>query len=274
MPTILRLIFTNFIRAASIYVTSVDNYQGEENDIILLSLVRSNSKGVIGFLSTSNRICVALSRAKIGMYIIGNGRLLASRNSTWSTIIGILKQAGQFGSELTLQCQIHPDKKTLVAKDVDFKKAEDGGCDELCGQNLDCGHKCPRLCHPYPHSDVVCREPCRKSHAVCGHPCMRRCFEDCGECEVPVLRKLKCHHDPYVPCYIADSEYQCESPCPKSLPCGHRCTQICGRECISKCREMVSKVLPCKHSVRVECWVDASTLKCETAGCSSKMTSL
>ncbi len=45
-------------------VTVVDNFQGEENDIILLSLVRSNDENKIGFLRTDNRICVALSRAK------------------------------------------------------------------------------------------------------------------------------------------------------------------------------------------------------------------
>lgn len=45
-------------------VTVVDNFQGEENDIILLSLVRSNEQNKIGFLRTDNRICVALSRAK------------------------------------------------------------------------------------------------------------------------------------------------------------------------------------------------------------------
>lgn len=36
----------------------------EENDIIILSLVRSNEEGNIGFLKTDNRICVAVSRAK------------------------------------------------------------------------------------------------------------------------------------------------------------------------------------------------------------------
>ena len=42
-------------------ITAVDNFQGEENDIILLSLVRSNDKGKVGFLKIENRICVALS---------------------------------------------------------------------------------------------------------------------------------------------------------------------------------------------------------------------
>ena len=62
----------SFLKEENIKVTTVDNYQGEENDIILLSLVRSNKDNNIGFLRTFNRVCVAFSRAKLGFYIIGN----------------------------------------------------------------------------------------------------------------------------------------------------------------------------------------------------------
>jgi len=47
----------------------VDIFQGEENDIILLSLVRSNKE--IGLLESEKRLFVALSRAKMGLYVIG-----------------------------------------------------------------------------------------------------------------------------------------------------------------------------------------------------------
>lgn len=53
-------------------IAVLDNYQGEESDIILLSLVRNNAEGKIGFLSIENRVCVALSRARNGFYIMGN----------------------------------------------------------------------------------------------------------------------------------------------------------------------------------------------------------
>jgi helicase required for RNAi-mediated heterochromatin assembly 1 len=49
----------------NVKVTTVDNYQGEENDFILLSLVRSNNEDKIGFLEVENRVCVALSRARM-----------------------------------------------------------------------------------------------------------------------------------------------------------------------------------------------------------------
>jgi helicase required for RNAi-mediated heterochromatin assembly 1 len=74
-------------------LTSVDNYQGEENDIIILSLVRSNSENKIGFLKISNRVCVALSRARQGLFIFGNSKcLLGSETKLWDDVIGYLKE--------------------------------------------------------------------------------------------------------------------------------------------------------------------------------------
>ena len=62
-------------------LTTVDNFQGEENDVILLSVVRSNRHGSVGFLSTENRVCVALSRARHGMFCIGNFEMLREQRS-------------------------------------------------------------------------------------------------------------------------------------------------------------------------------------------------
>ncbi|KRT83391.1 hypothetical protein AMK59_4486, partial [Oryctes borbonicus] len=62
-------------------ITVLDNYQGEESKIILLSLVRNNGNKKIGFLSLENRICVALSRAREGLYIMGNMDMLCENSS-------------------------------------------------------------------------------------------------------------------------------------------------------------------------------------------------
>jgi len=78
-------------------ITVVDNYQGEESDIILLSLVRSNEKGNVGFLKTENRICVALSRAKYGFYIMGNMNNLYSSGYLWKQIKETLEKQDSFG---------------------------------------------------------------------------------------------------------------------------------------------------------------------------------
>ena len=57
---------------------TVDSYQGEENDVIILSLVRSNEYMAIGFLENKNRLVVALSRARRGLYIFGNAVTLTN----------------------------------------------------------------------------------------------------------------------------------------------------------------------------------------------------
>merc|ERR1719219_3079948 len=48
----------------SIIVNTVDNYQGDENKVVIVSLIRGNSKGEVGFLKEMPRRCVAQSRAK------------------------------------------------------------------------------------------------------------------------------------------------------------------------------------------------------------------
>jgi len=53
-------------------VATVDNFQGEEAKIVIVSLVRSNREKKVGFLRTTNRINVLLSRAQYSMYLIGS----------------------------------------------------------------------------------------------------------------------------------------------------------------------------------------------------------
>lgn len=72
-------------------VASVDAFQGREKDYIILSCVRSNDHQGIGFLSDARRLNVALTRAKYGLVILGNPRVLA-RHPLWYHLIQHFKE--------------------------------------------------------------------------------------------------------------------------------------------------------------------------------------
>ena len=74
-------------------VASVDSFQGREKDYIILSCVRSNEKSGIGFLSDPRRLNVALTRARYGIVILGNPKLL-SKNPLWNALLNHYKDNG------------------------------------------------------------------------------------------------------------------------------------------------------------------------------------
>ena len=61
----------------AISVNTVDGFQGQERDIVLISLVRSNEHGQIGFLSDLRRMNVAMTRARMKLIIVGHAQTLA-----------------------------------------------------------------------------------------------------------------------------------------------------------------------------------------------------
>lgn len=96
-------------------VVTVDSYQGEENEVVILSLVRSNEADNIGFLANENRVCVALSRAKRGFYIFGNAESLAITNGLWWEVSRIMRKTPKrLGYFLPLMCKKH-GTKTLIS---------------------------------------------------------------------------------------------------------------------------------------------------------------
>ena len=69
-----------------IEVASVDAFQGREKDFILVSCVRSSETQGIGFLSDPRRLNVALTRARLGLILLGNPRVL-SKNTLWAALL-------------------------------------------------------------------------------------------------------------------------------------------------------------------------------------------
>jgi regulator of nonsense transcripts 1 len=70
----------------AIEVASVDAFQGREKDFILVSCVRSSETQGIGFLSDPRRLNVALTRARLGIILLGNPRVL-SKNPLWAALL-------------------------------------------------------------------------------------------------------------------------------------------------------------------------------------------
>ncbi|CAF0978486.1 unnamed protein product [Adineta steineri] len=253
------------LRGIRIMVT--DNYQGEENDIIILSLVRSNTQKSIGFLKIHNRICVALSRARCGLFVIGNMTLLAEVEDMWKKIIKSLAETNEIGKGLSLSCRQHEKDKFIADKPESFAQRPEGGCNKPCCTRLKCGHQCELMCHNYDpeHKEVVCRKRCNDTLS-CSHPCTKRChaaapnqhgpcrvivektIKQCGhkisfqcaqiptvnDCKQLVLKPLPCGHAVNVPCCILSSpselkKFPCSQPCKTTLACKHECTGTCGR---------------------------------------------
>ncbi|OWR46444.1 NFX1-type zinc finger-containing protein 1, partial [Danaus plexippus plexippus] len=128
--TLIKEMASKYHLLSNVKVVVVDNYQGEESRIVILSLVRSNRDGDIGFLNARNRICVALSRAKEGFYIFGNMNVLEKASPTWRQIHEKLKIQKAIGNKITVMCDIHG--KTL---DIRSTADMDNCLDVFCLRN-------------------------------------------------------------------------------------------------------------------------------------------
>jgi ATP-dependent RNA/DNA helicase IGHMBP2 len=81
-------------RPLSIEVNSVDGYQGRERDVIIVSTVRSNRQGRIGFLEDWRRMNVAMTRAKCGLFVVGDLATLAEGDTYWAAFVQYANRIG------------------------------------------------------------------------------------------------------------------------------------------------------------------------------------
>lgn len=108
--------------------------------------MRSNKESNIGYLNMKNRICVALSRAREGFYLIGNMDCLENGSTYWKAVNGELKSLDAIGAELPLLCGSH-GTKFIVKKPEDFENFRHGGCQEWCNYEQDNNISCNKKCH-------------------------------------------------------------------------------------------------------------------------------
>ncbi|XP_004295335.1 PREDICTED: uncharacterized protein LOC101293470 [Fragaria vesca subsp. vesca] len=71
----------------SVSVRSVDGFQGGEEDVIIISTVRCNGNGSVGFMSNMQRANVALTRARYCLWIVGNASTLVTSDSVWKKLV-------------------------------------------------------------------------------------------------------------------------------------------------------------------------------------------
>ncbi|KAM1130483.1 hypothetical protein EV1_044775 [Malus domestica] len=102
----------------SVSVRSVDGFQGGEEDLIIISTVRCNGKGSVGFLSNRQRANVVLTRARHCLWILGHESTLINSNSIWKNLILDAKKR---------ECFFNADEDEKLAQAI---AAAQSSCDE------------------------------------------------------------------------------------------------------------------------------------------------
>eukprot|EP00397_Hematodinium_sp_SG-2012_P000289 GEMP01000289.1.p1 GENE.GEMP01000289.1~~GEMP01000289.1.p1 ORF type:complete len:2487 (+),score=732.48 GEMP01000289.1:46-7506(+) len=185
----------------SVRVATIDNYQGEEADVVIGSLVRNNAQRSIGFLREPERVNVLLSRARYGLILIGNRTCLTkTRNrcgaKLWSDLFEQFDTHKQVHHGFPTVCPLHKSvvREPLASAEAFAKHVPDGGCALECSQMLPCGHFCPLKCHTWPaHEDVPCTMSV-SSFCDRGHLASHACAEvlQASQCKVcNEIRKLE-----------------------------------------------------------------------------------
>lgn len=203
-----------------IKVCTVDQYQGDENDLVFVSLVRSNDVGKLGHVGSENRMCVSCSRARSGLYLFGNADCFrkAKDATHWQHALKYFEQNDALIKSVPLQCPWHPSATIQVSQPSDFGVKYDRGivsppklCQKPCGQMMNCGT----------------------------HPCLKECHPHLGDekCEVLVDVNLSCGHSHSCPCWESvfplQWNFECREQCERTINCPrqHDCHRKCGDRC-------------------------------------------
>mmetsp|Transcript_18756 Transcript_18756/g.38160 ORF Transcript_18756/g.38160 Transcript_18756/m.38160 type:complete len:120 (+) Transcript_18756:162-521(+) len=79
--------------AGACRVGTVDSFQGQETELVVFSATRSNTVGDLGFLRDPRRLCVAITRARRGLILVGDAQTLRSSHH-WAALIDSCQSRG------------------------------------------------------------------------------------------------------------------------------------------------------------------------------------
>ncbi|KAG2036386.1 hypothetical protein BDR03DRAFT_992983 [Suillus americanus] len=177
-----------------IRLATIDNYQGEESDIVIASLTRSNESNDIGFMNSPERLNVLISRARDGLILIGNSQTFINARrgkELWGKFFELVKKGNYMYDGFPIKCERHPHRTVLIKSASEFDiLCPNGGCTEICDIMLNCGvHRCPLKCHQISdHSQMPCQHPYS------------------GRCPVNHEVKWKCHQSKPYTCPVCVKE--------------------------------------------------------------------
>jgi hypothetical protein len=154
----------------TITVSTVDRYQGDENDIVILSLVRVAPGN--RFVALLNRFIVAVSRARMGFFIVGSVHAVTKNECPdgsshhWNQFVELLRSprlalgglcvpsigdAAPVGvsGDMPVCCPQHPLTCRPVRRPDQFPRSSSWSsfCDQPCHHVLSCRHACGLPCH-------------------------------------------------------------------------------------------------------------------------------
>jgi hypothetical protein len=256
-----------------ITVSTIDRYQGDENDIVILSLVKTQPGNM--FVGLLNRFIVAVSRARLGFYIVGSVGAVVTQGGSdsagpkhWRRFIDMLSNKRVAPPVMNMDdvfAMASPEKNF---SDSDTEKQHDD--DDVADQPEVAVHQeqsshginesLPICCPRHRNSrimindlsnfptlakwDEFCHEICPKKLDGCGHPCKLLCHS-------PVLQ-------PHTPMCLEAVPRPCEQHAHIELQChvarGKHKSLTKGLENF-KCEvPMNYRRSECEHVVRMTCW--------------------
>ncbi|KAF9223027.1 P-loop containing nucleoside triphosphate hydrolase protein [Gyrodon lividus] len=164
-------------RQPGIRLATIDNYQGEESNIVIASLTRSNPNNAIGFMDSPERLNVLLSRARDGLILIGNSHTFLNSKrggALWGDLFSLLRKGKHVFEGFPIKCERHPTRTLTIKQATEFDdQSPDGGCTQPCDMLLQCQvHKCPKKCHPLRKT---VNAPAAHLSTQCKHPFQDKC---------------------------------------------------------------------------------------------------